>query len=68
MTATKKFSFDRGFIAGTLWGASAVFFIFSGYLLSEFNGDNFSAFSFLITLIMGIALSVGSFKTFKNLS
>ncbi|RXF01470.1 hypothetical protein D9981_08510 [Pseudoalteromonas phenolica O-BC30] len=46
MTATKKFSFDRGFIAGTLWGASAVFFICSGYLLSEFNGDNFSPLSF----------------------
>ena len=66
MTATKKFSFDRGFIAGTLWGASAVFFIFSGYLLSEFNGDNFSPLSFFITLIMGIVLSIGSFKAFKN--
>ncbi|MBE0357357.1 hypothetical protein PPHE_b0653 [Pseudoalteromonas phenolica O-BC30] len=44
-------------------GRKCRFFICSGYLLSEFNGDNFSPLSFFITLIMGIVLSIGSFKT-----
>ncbi|GMM86725.1 hypothetical protein MTsN2n4_39540 [Pseudoalteromonas sp. MTN2-4] len=62
----RKVSFDRGFIAGTLWGASAIFLIGSGYFLSEFNTENFSLISFIISCVMGVALSIGSFKALKS--